>query len=425
MLITITAKHIEITDAIRTHAEEKVSKLPRYYDSISQIEVVIEGNEGGKQCVEIIVHAEHNNLLIAKETGNDTYTCIDVAVHKMERQLRKAKEKETLKFDNIPTSKDPIMVWKDLECRELIYQKIEPQVTRKAADVYRAIIDGESYRQIASRILKNSKNIKRINTIKEEIQQKYIGEAGEIVKEIILKNAGHDVERFGGNSPNPDIIDHTAKLVISVKTYTILNESKARSAVAASEIKAAIQLGYDCVLDVFSMKDALWYRYAVSLPATATGLTNGVLPTPPAEGSKGNTLSPFSSQERVVGSPASHRPPARRGRGRGGVSKRRQPKRKKKSKIKKNAKKGKRKTKTDPKDYDISFERILEAEAAVKEFITESVRENRPNLSINDALKDFSHEEKTALMLAFTSGQLKSCRFLSALYQSAILEGGK
>ncbi|MHC4289613.1 MAG: HPF/RaiA family ribosome-associated protein, partial [Planctomycetota bacterium] len=30
----------------------------------------------------------------AKETGTDIYTCIDAAVHKMERQLRKAKEKQ-------------------------------------------------------------------------------------------------------------------------------------------------------------------------------------------------------------------------------------------------------------------------------------------------------------------------------------------
>ena len=94
MIVTITGKHVEITDAIRTHAEEKVEKLPRYYDSIAQIEVVLEGSEGVGQCVEILVHAEHNDLLIAKETGTDTYTCIDAAVHKMERQLRKAKEKQ-------------------------------------------------------------------------------------------------------------------------------------------------------------------------------------------------------------------------------------------------------------------------------------------------------------------------------------------
>jgi ribosome-associated translation inhibitor RaiA len=33
-------------------------------------------------------------MLIAKETGTDTYTFIDAVVHKMERQLKKAKEKQ-------------------------------------------------------------------------------------------------------------------------------------------------------------------------------------------------------------------------------------------------------------------------------------------------------------------------------------------
>jgi len=94
MLFTITGKHIEITEAIRNHAQEKVDKLPRYFDSISQVEVIIEGNEGGKQCTEIIVHAEHSDLFVAKEIGEDTYTCIDMAIHKLERQLKKAKEKQ-------------------------------------------------------------------------------------------------------------------------------------------------------------------------------------------------------------------------------------------------------------------------------------------------------------------------------------------
>lgn len=94
MLFTITGKHIEITEAIRAHAQEKTDKLPRYFDSISQIEVIVEGNEGGKQSVEIIVHAEHSDLLVAKETGDDMYACIDLAIHKLERQLKKAKEKQ-------------------------------------------------------------------------------------------------------------------------------------------------------------------------------------------------------------------------------------------------------------------------------------------------------------------------------------------
>ncbi len=94
MLFTISGKHIEITEALRAHAEEKTGKLPRYYNSINRIEVIIEGSEGGKPSVEIIASAEHSNVFIARESGDDTYACIDQAVHKLERQLRKKKEKQ-------------------------------------------------------------------------------------------------------------------------------------------------------------------------------------------------------------------------------------------------------------------------------------------------------------------------------------------
>ncbi|OHB59858.1 MAG: ribosomal subunit interface protein [Planctomycetes bacterium RBG_13_46_10] len=94
MLFTITGKHIEITEVIRKYSEEKTSKLPRYYSGINQIEVIIDGEPGGKINVEIIARGEHSNVFIGTERGEDAYKCIDGAVHKLEGQLRKKKNKE-------------------------------------------------------------------------------------------------------------------------------------------------------------------------------------------------------------------------------------------------------------------------------------------------------------------------------------------
>ncbi len=95
MLFTISGKHVEITEAIRRHAEEKTSKLPKYYNSINQVEVIIDGNHGGSNTsVEVIARAEHSKVFVGTETGEDAYRCIDMAVHKLERQLRKVKSKE-------------------------------------------------------------------------------------------------------------------------------------------------------------------------------------------------------------------------------------------------------------------------------------------------------------------------------------------
>ena len=94
MLITISGKHIEITESIKKHAEDKASKLPKYYDSINQVEVIIDGSQGGGMSVEIIARAEHSGTFVGTETGEDVYRCIDMAIHKLERQLRRAKSKE-------------------------------------------------------------------------------------------------------------------------------------------------------------------------------------------------------------------------------------------------------------------------------------------------------------------------------------------
>jgi len=94
LLFTITGKHIDITEALRRHAEQKTSKLPKYYNSINQVEVIIDGGQSGGMSVEIIARGEHRKVFVAHETGEDAYQCIDLAVHKLERQLRKRKGKE-------------------------------------------------------------------------------------------------------------------------------------------------------------------------------------------------------------------------------------------------------------------------------------------------------------------------------------------
>ena len=94
MLFTITGKHIEITETVKRYAEEKTSKLPKYYDGINQVEVIIDGEQGGNIGVEIIARGEHSRIFVVNETGPDAYRCIDTAVHKLEQQLRKRKGRE-------------------------------------------------------------------------------------------------------------------------------------------------------------------------------------------------------------------------------------------------------------------------------------------------------------------------------------------
>lgn len=95
MDIRITGKHVAITDTIRERIEEKVSALPKFYNSVLEVEVIVSNEKEGMLAgAELIVRAKRNHTFVAKSDGQDLYACVDDAVKKMERQLVKQKQKE-------------------------------------------------------------------------------------------------------------------------------------------------------------------------------------------------------------------------------------------------------------------------------------------------------------------------------------------
>lgn len=93
MEITVTGRHLEITDPIRNYAIEKAGKLPRYFDRVQLIEVVADKRENHHYEVEMIVHVERHDAFVGRSKAEDLYGCIDEVVDKMERQLTDHKEK--------------------------------------------------------------------------------------------------------------------------------------------------------------------------------------------------------------------------------------------------------------------------------------------------------------------------------------------
>ena len=93
MNITISGRHLEVTPAMHSHAQEKAGKLPKYYDAIQEIEIILDGTNGKSRKVEMIVHAEHKNMFVATAEGEDLYGCIDQVSHNLQRQLTDHKER--------------------------------------------------------------------------------------------------------------------------------------------------------------------------------------------------------------------------------------------------------------------------------------------------------------------------------------------
>lgn len=93
MHITITARHFELTNAIRDYVEESLVKLKRYFDQIVTIHVTLSVESSRNQC-EISMQASKFSLQSTNE-AMDMYLAIDDAIEKMEAQIKKLKDKVT------------------------------------------------------------------------------------------------------------------------------------------------------------------------------------------------------------------------------------------------------------------------------------------------------------------------------------------
>jgi len=91
MKIIFKGKHIEVTDAIRNYIEKKLSKIERHFDHILEVIVTL-SVEKSRQIVEVTLQT-NRALIRAEEETDDMYTSIDKVADKLERQIKKYKEK--------------------------------------------------------------------------------------------------------------------------------------------------------------------------------------------------------------------------------------------------------------------------------------------------------------------------------------------
>ena len=89
MNITITGRHMDLTDALKTHVEEGLEKITHHFDKVIDVDVIL-AVEKHRQTAEFNVHANHLRIN-AKETSEDMYASIDAALNKVDRQVRKHK----------------------------------------------------------------------------------------------------------------------------------------------------------------------------------------------------------------------------------------------------------------------------------------------------------------------------------------------
>ncbi len=93
MDITVKGKNFDITDSLRNHAKSKLSKTARFSDNVMTAEVTL-ATERNWHVAKITLNCKGSDLH-AEEKSTDMYNSIDRVVEKLERELKKQREKET------------------------------------------------------------------------------------------------------------------------------------------------------------------------------------------------------------------------------------------------------------------------------------------------------------------------------------------
>ncbi|HWP94462.1 MAG TPA: ribosome-associated translation inhibitor RaiA [Gammaproteobacteria bacterium] len=93
MRINLTGHHVDITPALRAYVNNKFERLERHFDHMTDIHVILTV-EKQRHKAEADIHVSGNHLF-ADSVHEDMYAAIDILVDKLDRQIKKHKEKLT------------------------------------------------------------------------------------------------------------------------------------------------------------------------------------------------------------------------------------------------------------------------------------------------------------------------------------------
>ena len=93
MQLTVSGHHIELTEAMQSYVENKMERLERHFDQVTKVNVIL-SVEKMRQKAEATIHITGHDLFANAEDEN-MYPAIDALIDKLDRQIKKYKEKMT------------------------------------------------------------------------------------------------------------------------------------------------------------------------------------------------------------------------------------------------------------------------------------------------------------------------------------------
>ena len=92
MQVSITGRHVTVTDNIKAHVNDKLERSLGVFPRIESIRVILDEEKIFK-VAEIVIQAANHIRVTSSEKSENLYDAIDRAIEHAERQMRKQRDK--------------------------------------------------------------------------------------------------------------------------------------------------------------------------------------------------------------------------------------------------------------------------------------------------------------------------------------------
>ena len=123
--VSVTGRHVDVTEGMKNHAKDKLEKIKKYFPRVIDIQVIMDIQKFIHK-VEINLQANHINITATEKT-KDMYVSIDQAVSKIQRQLKRYKNKVQ---DHRPREASLVEIPMNVLKLEKVEDDFEPKVIK-------------------------------------------------------------------------------------------------------------------------------------------------------------------------------------------------------------------------------------------------------------------------------------------------------
>ncbi|MDQ1268626.1 MAG: putative sigma-54 modulation protein [Campylobacterota bacterium] len=97
MNISLTGRHLELTEPIKAHMNSSIETLSKYNMDIISVNVIAstQTKKGKEQSViEYVINLAHKNSIVIKQNDQDLYAAIDLATARAQKAMRRMHDKD-------------------------------------------------------------------------------------------------------------------------------------------------------------------------------------------------------------------------------------------------------------------------------------------------------------------------------------------